>query len=250
MRLMRYDALYIVRNGEYCMFAAHPSAHSSLKRLFSLAAMVGALALASCASAATSTSHTASAPTPAATATIAPRTLYQADWTNRASEWTLPPHWSIVNGALQNDGDSASVIALPIPYQVTTQDYSILMQIRVIAAKGPGVNSMYGLRGQTPSGTLLYTGAATDVEHTLHSYAVIYPADPDTSSVTFGTYDFTPGRSTRPYLWQAQGHYVSFTAGTGFIGEVKSATPLAPARLVFVDQSVQLVIASLTITTP
>lgn len=218
-------------------------------RTLTFAALVAALAIAGCGPTAASSAPRSTA-TPAPTATTAPRVLYQADWTGRASEWTLPAHWSIVNGELQNDGDSASVISLPIPYQVTAQDYSVLMQIRLIAAKGPGVNSMYGLLGQTPSGKLLFTGAATDVEHTLHSYALIYPATPDTSSVTFGTYDFTPGRSTRPYLWQAQGNYVSFTAGTGFIGQVKSIPPLSPARLVFVDQSVQLVVESLTITTP
>jgi hypothetical protein len=230
------------------MFATQITGRNALRRPLALVALVVALALAGCGSgAAPSAAQTA---TPAPTATSAPRTLYQADWTQRAGEWTLPPHWSIVNGALQNDGQSSSVIALTIPYQVTAQNYSIHMEIRALAANGPGVQNMYGLLGQTPSGKLLYTGEASDIQPSLHSYAIIYPAEPDTSSITFGTYDFTPGRSTRPYLWQVQGPYVAFTAGDGFIGEVKSAAPLAPARLVFVDQNVQLVIESLTITTP
>jgi hypothetical protein len=207
------------------------------------------LAIVGCASAATPPGGpSASAPTP--TAITAPKTLYQADWTTRASEWTLPPHWSVVNGQLANDGDSASVIALTIPYDVTAQNYTLTMQIRAIAAKGPGVSNMYGLIGQTPSGKQLFTAEATQVEHSLHSYALVYPAQPDPNGIGFGTYDFTPGRSTRPYVFQVEGSYVSFTAGGGLIGTVKSATPLAPTRLIFLDQNVQLVIESLTITTP
>jgi len=208
------------------------------------------LALAGCSPAAT-TSGGKSAPTPQPTATSAPRTLYQADWTNRAGEWTLPPHWSIVNGALQNDGASSSVIALQIPYQVTAQNYTLSMQIRAIATKGAGVGNMYGVRAESPSGAYLFTGAATDIQPSLHSYAIVYPATPNPNGVGFGTYDLTPGRSTRPYEWQVDGEFVSFIAsGSRIGGEVESAVPLTPARLVFLDQSVQLVIESLTITTP
>ncbi|HZC05190.1 MAG TPA: hypothetical protein VE338_06085 [Ktedonobacterales bacterium] len=225
-------------------------ARRPLARL-ALAALTVALALVGCAPAATSGGRTTAA-TPAPTATSAPKTLYQADWTSRASEWTLPPHWSVVNGALENDGDSSSVIALTIPYVVTAQNYTLSMQIRAIAANGPGVSNMYGLVGQTPSSKLLYTAELTEVEHTLHSYAVVYPANPDTSNNNnFGTYDFTPGRQTRPYQVQVDGQYVSFLAGGSLVGTpVKSADQLAPARLIFLDQNVQLVIESLTITTP
>lgn len=232
-------------------YAIQSYRRDAARRLFAgwaLAALAFALALAGCAPAATSGDK--SVATPAPTATVAPQTLYQADWSQRAGEWTLPPHWSVVNGQLANDGESSDVIPLTIPYTVTAQNYTLTMQIRAIAAKGPGVSNMYGVVGQTPSGKLLFTAEATQVEHTLHSYALVYPADPDTSSVTFGTYDFTPGRSTRPYLWQVEGPYVSFTAGDGFIGQVKSAAPLTPARLIFLDQNVQLVIESVKITTP
>jgi len=210
------------------------------------------LALSGCAGPIATTSTTPTATTPAPTATPAPRTLYTADWSQRASEWSLPSHWSIVDGALTNDGDSAAVSVLPIPYQVTSQNYSIHMRIRLIAAKGPGVSSMYALLGQTPSGKLLYTAAANNVEHTLHSFAAVFPAEPDAvrASDAFATCDFTPGRSSRPYLVQVEGPYISFTAGNGLVGQVRSAPPLAPARLALVDKSVQLVVESLTITTP
>ena len=210
------------------------------------------LALAGCAAPGVASSASPTAAPPAPTATPAPRTLYTADWSRRASEWSLPLHWRIVEGALTNDGDSTAVSVLPIPYQVTSQSYSIHMQIRLIAAKGPGVSSMYALIGQTPSGKLLYTATASNVEHTLHSFAAVFPAQPDAvrASDAFATCDFTPGRSTRPYLVQVDGPYISFIAGGGLVGQVRSAPPLAPARLALLDQSVQLVVESLTITTP
>jgi hypothetical protein len=206
------------------------------------ASMVG------CGGASTSATPTA---TPTATATPAPQTLYQADWAARPGEWKLPAHWSIVNGQLVNDGQSAAVLAVPVPYVVTAQRYTLHMDIRALAANGPGVNNMYGVLGQTPDGKLLYTAEASSVEHTLHSYAIVYPASPDpNSNNTFGTADFTPGRSTRPYVVQSDGQDLSFITGGGLIGTVRSATPLAPVRFVLVDQNVQLVVESLTITTP
>jgi hypothetical protein len=240
------------------MFAAQtPRRPTRLQRAFALVALGVAVTLAGCAPA-TTTSGGKSAATPAPTATSAPRTLYQADWTHRAGEWKLPPHWSIVNGALQNDGQSSDVLELPIPYQVTSQNYTLSVQMLTLAANGPGVNDEYGFLGRSPAGKLLYTAELTEVQQSLHSYAVVYPANPDNASSNgnygtgnnFGSYDFTPGRSTRPYVVQVEGPYVSFTAGNGFIGQVKSVDQLAPASLVIVDQNVQLVIESLTITTP
>ena len=227
--------------------------HHRLRNIRAALALVGlitTLALAGCGPAASSSGKPA--PTPPPTATPAPRVLYQADFTNRASEWKLPPHWSIVNGALENDGQSSAVIELPIPYQVTTQNYTLSLQILTLAANGPGVNDEYGFLGKSPSGKRLYTAALTEVEHTLHSYAVCYPANPDaTNNNNFGTYDFTPGRQTRPYVVQVEGPFISFLAGGSLVGTpVKSADQLAPAQLVIVDQNVQLVVQSLTITTP
>jgi len=235
-------------------YAIHSYRRLGSRRSFAAlvtAALVGLLALVGCAPAATSGGKSA-ATTPAPTATSAPKTLYQADFTNRASEWTLPPHWRIVNGALENDGQSSAVIELPIPYQVTAPNYTLTMQILTLAANGPGVNSAYGFLGRSPSGKLLYTAELTEVEHTLHSYALVYPANPDTSNNNnFGTYDFTPGRQTRPYQVQVEGPFISFLAGGSLVGTpVKSVDHLSPVQLLIVDQNVQLSIQSLTITTP
>ncbi len=215
-----------------------------------MVALATALALVGCAPAATPGGK--SAATPAPTATSAPKTLYQADFTTRASEWKLPAHWSIVNGALENDGQSSAVSELPIPYRVAAPNYTLTLQILTLAANGPGVNGEYGFLGRSTAGKLLYTAELTDVEHTLHSYAVMYPANPDTSNNNnFGTYDFTPGRQTRPYQVQVEGPFISFLAGGSLVGTpVKSADQLSPAQLSIVDQAVQLSIQSLTITTP
>jgi hypothetical protein len=222
---------------------------SDMRAALAALGLIVALALAGCAPAASSAKPT---PTPSPTATPAPRVLYQADFTSRASEWKLPAHWSIVNGALQNDGTSSAVSELPIPYQVTVPNYTLSMQILTLAANGKNVSDEYGFLGKSPSGKLLYTAALTQVEPTLHSYAVCYPANPDTSNNNnFGTYDFTPGRQSRPYQVQVEGQFVSFVAGGSLVGTpVKSLDQLSPAQLVFVDQNMQLVIQGLTITTP
>jgi hypothetical protein len=214
-----------------------------------LAGLMASLALAGCAPATASAKPT---PTLSPTKTHTPRVLYQADFTSRASEWKLPPHWSIVNGALRNDGQGPDLIELPIPYQVTVPNYTLTMQILILAADGPGVSDKYAFVGKGPSGKLLYTAALNDVERSLHSYALIYPANPDASnSHNVGYYDFTPGRQTRPYQVQVAGSFISFSAGGSLIGTpVKSADQLSPAQLVFVDKSMQLVIQSVTITTP
>ncbi|HEX8729489.1 MAG TPA: hypothetical protein VF739_12745 [Ktedonobacterales bacterium] len=223
--------------------------HFDVRLSLALVGLLAALALAGCAPAASSAKPT---PTPPPTATPAPRVLYQADFTHRASEWKLPPHWSITQGGLENDGQSSAVIELPIPYQVTAPNYTLSMQILTLAANGPGVSNKYAFVGKSLAGKLLYTAALNDLQRSLHSYALIYPANPDTSNKNnVGTYDFTPGRQTRPYQVQVEGSFVSFSAGGSLVGTpVKCLDQLAPVQLVFIDQGVQLVIQSVTITTP
>lgn len=234
----------------YARMARWATRWGARARLLALVALVVGVAasMVGCAGAGVSTRTAA---TPSATATPAPQTLYQADWAARPNEWKLPAHWSIANGQLVNDGQSAKVLAVSIPYVVTAQRYTLHLDIRALAANGPGVNNMYGVLGQTPEGKLLFTAEASEVEHTLHSYAIVYPSLPDpNSNNTFGTADFTPGRSSRPYVVQVNDKELSFTTGGGLIGDVLSAQSLSPARLILVDQNVQLVVESLTITTP
>ncbi len=129
------------------MLAAQIIARIAPKRPLTQATLFATLALlvAGCATSSPQAvaTHT---PAPTATATPAPQLLYQADWVNRPGEWKLPAHWRIVDGALVNDGQSAAVIALPIPYVVTSQRYTLHLDIRAISANGPGVQQ-YVWRG-------------------------------------------------------------------------------------------------------
>ncbi len=222
-----------------------------LRRPLALVALVtfAALApLAGCASGATTAAEPSA--TPAATATSAPRTLYQADWAQRASEWTLPPHWSIVDGKLENDGKGFNTIE--IPYQVTSQSYTVNLQIRLIAINGSGYNNQYTLQAKTPAGALLYTAGVSTLDQQNHGFSLLYPSQPDATlaSDAFATADFTPGTNSRSYVTQIDGPYITFSLGGSDIGQVKSAAPLAPARLDLIVQTVQLEVQSLTITTP
>ncbi len=234
------------------MLAAHILKRVDLKRpMASLAlalALAAAVAVAGCAPSAPSSTAQRTA-TPAPTATAAPRTLYQADFTQRAGEWTLPPHWSIANGKLLNDGKGLNSIT--IPYLVTATSYTLTVQMRLIAINGSGYNNQYLFQGETPSGELLYSAGVNSLNQQNHGFSQLYPAQPDPQqNGNFGTADFTPGINTRDYVVQVDGPYVVFLLSGSDIGMVKSATPLAPARIALVDQTIQLEIESITITTP
>lgn len=210
-------------------------------------ASASALILSGCASGA---STTRSAPP---TATPAPRVLYQSDFIHRASEWTLPPQWKLTNGVLANSGDTTDTINLTVPYVVTAPHYTVTVVMRTLAAKGAGVNDMYGLIAQSPQGRTLFTAAMTSVERTLHSYTAFYPAkpDPDYIGPDMGVSDYTPGRNPQPYVVQVDGIYLSFSASGGAIGGLlKSTEQLSPARIVIQDQSMEMTIESVSITTP
>ena len=229
----------------------HRSDHarsSLVARLALGGALIGALVLSGCAVGSAST--TAHMPP---TATRAPRVLYQSDLLHRAGEWTLPPTWKIVNGVLVNDGDSLDTINLTVPYVVTAPKYTITVVMTTLAAKGQGVNDMYGILGQTPDGRTLYTAAMSAVEKTLHSYTAFYPAKPDPNFIgqDIGVSDYTPGRNPQPYVVQVDGPYITFTASGGQVGgELKAAEQLSPTRIIIQDQTMQMRIESVTITTP
>ncbi len=211
------------------------------------AVLLAALALAGCDAGSSSTAKRSSA-TPTPTTTVAPRILYQADFTQRASEWTLPPHWSIANGALNNDGGGFNSIT--IPYEVTAQTYSVNIQMRVSAINGLGYNNQYRIDGYTPAGKLLYTASVSSLNQQNHGFSQVFPAQPDPNNPGFGTYDFTPGITSRAYTVQVDGRYINFICGGSSLTTVTSATPLAPARIELVDQTVRLTVESVTITTP
>jgi hypothetical protein len=220
---------------------------SLVTRLALAGALIGALVLSGCAAGASTTKSA----TP--TATPAPRVLYQSDFVHRASEWTLPPTWKLVNGALSNAGATTDTINLTVPYVVTVPQYTVTVVMRTLAANGKSDNDMYSILGQTPDGRTLFTAAMTEVERTLHSYTSVYPAtpDPDFTGTDMGVSDYTPGTNPQPYVAQVDGVYLSFTASGGQIGGLlKGAERLSPARIVIQDQSMEMMIESVTITTP
>jgi hypothetical protein len=158
----------------------------------------------------------------------------------------------VVNGVLVNNGASADTINLVVPYVVTEDRYTIIVVMQTLAAKGQADNDMYGILGQTPDGRTLYTAAMTAVEPTLHSYTIFYPAVPDPNqNGNAGASDYTPGTNPQSYTVQVDGSLVNFIAGAGQVGDgIESAEHLTPARFVIQDQSMQMTIESVTITTP
>jgi hypothetical protein len=93
----------------------------------------------------------------------------------------------------------------------------------------------------------------SDVEKTLHSYTQFYPAkpDPDHYGNNFGAADYTPGTNPHPYVVQVDGPYATFAANGAQIGGIiQGIGKLSPARIVIQDQSIEMTIESVTITTP
>lgn len=211
------------------------------------AMLLATLTLAGCDLGAPSAAKRASAP-PTPTATVAPRVLYQADFTQRASEWSLPPHWNIANGALSNDGGGFNSIT--IPYAVIAPTYTLTVQMRVVAANGSGTNNEYGFFGKSPANSLLFSALVGSLNQQDHGFSQVFPAQPDPNNPGFGTYDYSPGANSRDYAVQVDGRYINFVCGGGSLTTVTSATPLAPAHIDIMDQNVRLVVEGITITTP
>ena len=65
----------------------------------------------------------------AATATPVPRVSIAADWSHGAAGWTLPAHWSLVHGHLENDGYGTMPVL--IPYEVTQPNYTVTVDFTV-----------------------------------------------------------------------------------------------------------------------
>jgi hypothetical protein len=65
------------------------------------------------------------------TATPIPRVLYTADWSRHGTDgWTLPSHWRLFHGHIENDGYGTE--PLLIPYQVTMPTYSVAVDFTVL----------------------------------------------------------------------------------------------------------------------
>ena len=200
--------------------------------------------LAGCALGAPSASHPTATLPPAPTPT--PRTLYQADWSSDASQWTVPAGWRITASGLANSGDSNTPITIPYTPQGSSYSVQFVMQIhKVVGASA--CNNVYGLKGLASSGDAVFTAGVNCVDSQYHGSAEVFST---ASTGNFDTYDYTPGTSSRTYTVAVDGEYVSFFLNDSFLGTVQCVAPTAPVRLTFYSSGLDMEIQRVTITTP
>ncbi len=184
------------------------------------------------------------------TATPAPRVLYTADWSHGANGWTLPPHWSIQGGQLVNDGQGDD--AIPIPFSPTESRYTVEMQAQVEGYTcSPNCNE-YGFAADGIDGTHLYVAEIDEIglNPPHHGFSMLTTPHPQDTSRAIATQDFIPGVNVRSYRVSVDGNSAFYAISESGVGAIEVAVPLSPVHLSITDQHVQLIVSSLTITTP
>lgn len=167
-------------------------------------------ALAACSGGSTAIAPKPSATLPAPTAT--PALLYQADWSKGLAGWDATAGWSIVNGALQSDTGNARSVT--IPYQPSTQDYTVEFDLQVLDIPQDG--GFYMLTS-TPSTSL--TGYSAGIyslrkpgvsrpngDHPTISTLMVPQDAQDPSSIANSVKDYEPGDGVRTYRVMVQGN--------------------------------------------
>jgi hypothetical protein len=196
-------------------------------------------------------SHTSSRRTSIATPT--PSTLYTADWSQGTDGWTLPSHWHLANGDIENDGYGTE--ALLIPYQVTTPNYSVAVDFTVEKITNLVTSHSYGIEGFSTGNTLQFLSSISSITKlpqlpAYHGFSQNYVAHADSEGDQMSTQDYTVSFSTQTFSVQVQGQNVDFCPGVSCLANVNSTTPLSPLQIAIYDLGVQLTISRIVITSP
>ncbi|HEX9037755.1 MAG TPA: hypothetical protein VF808_12290 [Ktedonobacterales bacterium] len=201
------------------------------------------VALAGCA-AATTANHPSATMTPAPTVT--PRTLYQANWKSGAGQWNLPTGWRLTPDGLTNGGHSLT--KAEIPFTPAVANYTITITLQVNAVVGPSAcGNAFGLEGQTASGAPVYDALISCIDHGYHGFSYVYCSNADGG---MNTYDYTTGVSSRTYVINVEGQYVSYMPSGSFLGTSHCSLPTSPVKLTLVNTGMDTIIQDITITTP
>jgi hypothetical protein len=188
-------------------------------------------------------------PTPVVSPVVASKTLYQSDWSARASEWPATPHWQVRDGALVNDGGGATPIAVPYHPAVENYTIEIVMTVEQIRGESACANS-YGLEGLNDSGQPVYFTTVACVDKQRHGFSYLYPANASGDSSGTHTYDYTTGSSPHTYYIVVRGKYVTFNLNDSSLGTISCDNMTKTSRLLLLDSHIGLSVQSIKITTP
>jgi hypothetical protein len=187
----------------------------------------------------------------ASTATPSPRVLYTADWSHGTGGWSLPSHWRLVKGHVENDGYGTE--PLVIPYQVTVPNYSVTVDFTVEKVPSFAACHSYGIEGLTGGNTLQFLGSIACIRKlavAYHGFSQNYVAHADSTGDQMSTQDFTVLFYTQTFSVQVQGNNVDFCPGIACLANVNSTTPLSPLHIAIYDVDVQMSISRIVISSP
>jgi hypothetical protein len=185
------------------------------------------------------------------TATPSPRLLYTADWSQSTDSWTLPSHWRLVNGHIENDGYGTE--PLLIPYQVTVQNYSVTVDFTVKKVPNYAACHSYGIEGLSSGNTLQFLGGIVCIRKlavAYHAFSENYVGHADSTGDQLSTNDYTVQFYTQTFFVQVQGNNVEFCPGVSCLANVNSTTPLSPLQIAIYDIGVQMSISRVVISSP
>ncbi len=188
--------------------------------------------------------------TASATATPVPKVVYQTDFSQGVSGWTLPPHWTYASGQVQNDGYGAA--PLTIPYDMTQQNYTVSVDFTVAKIPNYLACHTYGIEGFDTGGNLQWAGQISCIRQGVanagFSEALVAHADTTRDSLT--TEDYTVSHDTLTFTVQVRDKNLAFCPGPSCLPNVNSTAPLWPVHLVIEDVGVQLTVSKVIVTIP
>ncbi len=191
-------------------------------------------------------------PAAAATATPVPKVVYQTDFSQGISGWTLPPHWKYANGQLENDGYGSDPLFVPlmIHYYITQQNYTVSVDFTVESVPNYRACHSYGIEGLDNGGTAQWVGYIQCVRQGVANagFSEIYVAHADSMNDSLFQEDYTVSHDLTTFTATVQGENLGFCPGNSCLNNLNSTTPLWPVHPAIIDVGVQLTVTKVVIT--
>ena len=191
--------------------------------------------------------------TPSATATPAPRVVYQSDWSHGANGWTLPASVQVADGHLAISGSQA--VQVEVPYVPTTRNYTIEMDYQIVRAE---IGGHFGLTAFNGSGDRQYLAQMQCTPMHQGAWnpslggcvgAVLVTARGGTYPSGLFTSDYVVHGGAQSFSLGLEGDTVNFCSSGDCVSPVSSATSLdAAPHLMIEDRAVNLIVTRVTVT--
>ncbi|QBD77842.1 DUF1080 domain-containing protein [Ktedonosporobacter rubrisoli] len=199
------------------------------------------------------TSHPTPTQVPATpTATKAPTTLYQADWSHGLDGWQHNEGWTVVNGQLAAHNTSASTII--VPYQPSTSNYVIEANVRITHVLKPIINNFFIFSRNTSNkdGFEAEVMGLNSQDPKITGYAGFAQILTNQVNVNAGVeqIDFAPSTNWRTYRVEVQGDETRFIVdGTEISKSISRMDMVSTGPLGLSSMGLDVEVSSFKITT-